>query len=179
MKLEKTSLEGVFIIEHDVHKDLRGEFVKTFQEKKFAEIGLDVDFSEAYYTYSKKNVIRGMHFQEAPYEHAKLVSVIDGAVTDVVLDLRRWSPTLDQHVAIELSGVNRKSVYIPRGCAHGFRVLREFAIVYYLVTSEHAPLHDKGIRFDSIGYDWQVQDPILSERDLLFPKLIDFEDYFT
>jgi dTDP-4-dehydrorhamnose 3,5-epimerase len=179
MKLETTGIEGVFIIEHDVHTDQRGEFVKTFQKEKFAEVGLDSDFSEAYYTYSKKNVIRGMHFQQTPYEHAKLVSVIDGAVTDVVLDLRRWSPTQGQHIAIELSGVNRKSVYIPRGCAHGFRVVREFAIVYYLVTSEYSPLHDKGIRFDSIGYDWQVRDPILSDRDLQFPNLADFQDFFA
>lgn len=178
MKIVKTELEGVHIIEHDVYKDMRGEFVKTYQKKKFAELGLDAEFTEAYYTYSTKNVIRGMHFQEAPYEHSKLVSVIDGAVTDVVLDLRRWSPTVGQHVAIELSAFNRRSIYIPRGCAHGFKVIQEFAIVYYLVTSEHSPQHDKGIRFDSIGYNWQIEHPVLSERDLQLPRLVEFEEYF-
>ena len=179
MKFEKTDIDGVFIIEHDVYKDARGAFVKTFHKEEFSQMGLEWDFRESYYTRSKEDVIRGMHFQVPPHDHAKLVTIIHGTVVDVILDLRRSSPTLGQHVAVELSRENRKSIYIPRGCAHGFSVLGESAIVYYMVTSEHAPAHDKGIRFDSFGYDWKVGQPIISPRDLQFPKLAEYKDYFA
>lgn len=178
MKFEKTDLSGVFIIEHDVHKDARGAFVKTFHKEEFSKMGLECDFRESYYTRSKEDVIRGMHFQVPPHDHAKLVTIIHGTVADVILDLRRSSPTRGHHIAVELSRENRKSIYIPRGCAHGFSVLGESAIVYYMATSEHAPTHDKGVRFDSFGYDWKVGQPIVSERDMKFPTLEDFTEYF-
>jgi len=179
VRFEGTVLPGVFIIEHDVHEDLRGAFVKTFQKEEFSKMGLEWDFRESYYTRSKSDVIRGMHFQITPYDHAKLVTIIHGTVVDVILDLRRSSPTIGQHIAVELSRENRKSIYIPRGCAHGFLVLGETAVANYMVTSEHAASHDKGIRFDSFGYDWNVARPIISERDLQFPTLAEFKDYFA
>lgn len=178
MKFIKTDLNGVFIIEHDVHKDSRGAFVKTFHKEEFSQMGLEWDFRESYYTRSKEDVIRGMHFQAPPYDHAKLVTIIHGTVVDVILDLRTSSPTVGRHIAVELSRENRKSIYIPRGCAHGFSVLSESAIVYYMVTSEYAPDHDRGIHFDSFGYDWMVGKPIVSERDLQFPTLGEFKDFF-
>lgn len=178
MKFIKTDLNGVFIIEHDVHKDSRGAFVKTFHKEEFSKMGLEWDFRESYYTRSKEDVIRGMHFQVPPYDHAKLVTIIHGTVVDVILDLRTSSPTVGRHIAVELSRENRKSIYIPRGCAHGFSVLSESAIVYYMVTSEYAPDYDRGIRFDSFGYDWKVGQPIVSERDLQFPPLGEFKDFF-
>jgi len=178
VQFHKTDIPGVFIIEHDVHKDSRGAFVKTFQKEEFARMGLEWDFRESYYTRSKEDVIRGMHFQVPPHDHAKLVTIIQGSVVDVILDLRRRSPTVGRHIAVELSRENRKSIYIPRGCAHGFSVLGESAIVYYMVTSEHAPNHDKGVRFDSFGHDWKVGQPIASERDLQFPTLEEFKDFF-
>ncbi len=179
MKFEATLLTGVFIIQHDVHEDLRGSFVKTFQKEEFSKMGLEWDFRESYYTRSKADVIRGMHFQIMPHDHAKLVTIIHGTVVDVILDLRQSSPTIGQHIAVELSRENRKSIYIPSGCAHGFSVLGEDAVANYMVTSEHAPSHDKGIRFDSFGYDWKIANPIISERDLQFPKLAEFKDYFA
>lgn len=179
MKFEKTNIAGVYVIEHDVHEDSRGAFVKTFHKDEFSKMGLEWDFRESYYTRSKAHVIRGMHFQVSPHDHAKLVTIIQGTVVDVILDLRRSSPTLGQHIAVELSRENRKSIYIARGCAHGFAVLGESATIYYMVTSEHAPAHDKGIRFDSFGYDWKVGQPIVSERDLQLPALAEFEDYFS
>lgn len=119
MKFEQTDIDGAFIIEHDVQKDARGAFVKTFHKEEFSQMGLEWDFRESYYTRSKEDVIRGMHLQVPPYDHAKLVTIIHGTVVDVILDLRRSSPTFRQHVAVELSRENRKSIYIPRGCAHG------------------------------------------------------------
>jgi dTDP-4-dehydrorhamnose 3,5-epimerase len=179
VKFNKTAIEGALIIEHDVHEDSRGVFVKTFHQGEFSKAGLEVEFRESYYTHSRENVIRGMHFQVSPHDHAKVVTVIDGAVADVILDLRQSSPTLGQHIVVELSRENRKSIYIPRGCAHGFRVVGNSATVYYLLTSVHAPSHDKGIRFDSFGYNWKVDNPVVSERDLKFPTLTNFIDLLT
>lgn len=179
MIFENTAIEGVLIIGHYVHEDARGSFVKTFHNEEFTSKGLETDFRESYYTYSQKNVIRGMHFQACPHDHAKLVTIIHGTVEDVILDLRRNSKTLGQHITVELSRQNSKSIYLPRGCAHGFKVLSESAIVYYLVTSQHAPSHDMGIRFDSFNYDWKINNPIVSERDLRFPKFANFENFFS
>jgi len=178
VKFLSSSLHGVEIIEHDVFEDQRGSFVKTFQESAFQREGLLSSFTESYYTNSKEAVIRGMHFQLPPYDHAKLVTVIQGTVVDVILDLRKNSPTFKCHFAVELSRENRKSIYIPQGCAHGFGVLSDNAIVYYMTTSEHIPSHDKGIRYDSFGYDWNISNPILSERDKCFGGLSEFEDFF-
>ena len=174
MKLIDTDIQGVYIIEQNHKKDYRGSFVKMFQKSFFQENDLEYNFSESYYTKSKEDVIRGMHFQLPPHDHAKLITVITGTITDVILDLRKSSPTYKKYFEVELSRENRKSIYIPRGCAHGFGVLSETAITYYLVTSEHMPEHDHGIRYDSFGYDWIIENPIISERD---KNLIDFLDF--
>lgn len=176
MKVISTELQGVYIIEQDVHKDRRGAFVKTFLRSFFTERGLECDFCENYYTKSHEDVIRGMHFQTPPHDHAKLVTVIQGTIIDVILDIRRASPTYGRHVEIELSRENRRSIYIARGFAHGFGTLSDTAIAYYMVTSEYAPDHDAGIRYDSFGYQWPIQSPILSDRDLKHPR---FGEYAT
>lgn len=174
LKFTKTLLNGVFIIEQDVHKDIRGSLVKSYHRGQFEEFGLECDFRESYYTRSKEDVIRGMHFQAPPHDHCKLVTVIQGTIVDVILDLRKNSPTFTKYVAIELSRENRKSIYIPRGCAHGFGVLSDTAIAYYMTTAEYAPNHDEGVRFDSFGYEWEINQPILSERDKSFRSLSEF-----
>ena len=166
MKVTPTVLQGVFVVEQDVFKDKRGAFVKTFQRSFFTSHGLECDFCENYYTKSHEDVIRGMHFQTPPHDHAKLVTVIQGTIVDVILDIRRASPTYGQHVEIELSRENRRSIYIAKGLAHGFGTLSDSAIAYYMVTSEYAPEHDKGIRFDSFGCPWPITSPIVSDRDL-------------
>lgn len=179
MNLLNTNLSGVCIIEHEAHEDCRGQFFKNFNKSSFNGFGLDLEFRESYFTFSRKGVIRGMHFQTPPHDHFKLVTVIEGSISDVVIDLRRGSPTYLQYMAVELSSENRRSVYIPRGCAHGFLSLSESAIIHYMVTSEHAPDHDSGIRFDSFGYDWKIKEPIVSLRDLNLPGLNEFKDYFV
>ena len=178
MKINETALSGVFILEQSVFKDPRGAFVKIFQESFFKERGLECDFKENYYTRSKEDVIRGMHFQTPPYDHAKLVTVIHGTILDVILDLRKGSPTFGQYETFELSRENRKSIYIPRGFAHGFTVLGESAIAYYMVTSEYNAEHDCGIRYDSFGLDWPVVNPIVSDRDKAFPAFSEFKSPF-
>ncbi len=183
MKFIETKLKDVYIIEQNVFKDERGAFIKTFQKSEFEKRGLECDFKENYYTKSKEDVIRGMHFQIPPHDHAKLVTVIQGTIVDVILDLRKNSLTYNQFIAVELSRENRKSIYIPRGCAHGFGVLSDSATAYYMVTTEHNPQADKGILFNSFGFDWAsesgIKNQILSERDKSFIPLEKFESPFA
>ena len=174
MRAEETNIPGVYILEQSVHKDNRGAFVKFFQKSFFDEKGMNGNFVESYYTRSREDVIRGMHFQTPPYEHSKLVTVIQGTILDVVLDLRKNSPTYGCFQAFELSRENRKSIYIPVGCAHGFASLSEMAIAYYMVTSEYNPEFDRGIRYDSFGFDWPTPNPVVSDRDLSFPSIDEF-----
>jgi dTDP-4-dehydrorhamnose 3,5-epimerase len=178
MNLRRTPIHDVFIIDQFFAKDRRGAFVKNFQDSIFKKNKLECDFKESYYTESHENVIRGMHFQIPPYDHAKLITVISGKIVDVVLDIRKTSKTYGSHFEIELSRENKKSLYIPRGLAHGFGVLSDLAIAYYQVTSEHNPKYDEGILFDSFGFSWPIGKPILSDRDRAFPAFNDFESPF-
>lgn len=173
MKTKSTSIEGVWLLENFVSLDKRGTFVKTFHANAFREQGLTVDFQESYYSISHKNVIRGMHFQLPPYEHDKLVYVTQGDILDVIVDLRSASSTYGQYVAISLPE-HTHAVYIPRGCAHGFLTLSETATVVYNVTSVYAPQADAGIRWDSFGFEWPVQAPIISDRDSEFKMMNEF-----
>lgn len=178
MIFHKTPIHDVYVIEQTVAQDKRGSFVKNFQRSIFEQRDLECDFKECYYTTSHKDVIRGMHFQTPPHDHAKLITVVSGAIMDVVLDIRKSSKTFGRYFEIELTGENGKSLYIPRGLAHGFGVSSDVAIAYYQVTSEHDPEHDKGILFDSFGFAWPIRDPILSDRDSAFPALNDFKSPF-
>ena len=170
----ETSLNGVFLIDNYVAFDNRGLFVKSFKKSLFVSNGLESDFKENYLNISKKDVIRGMHFQVPPFDHAKLVTVIEGSIIDVILDLRKDSPTHLKFVDIELSSENNKSIYISKGLAHGFGVLSEKAIVNYLVTSEHQPIYDQGVNYNSFGFKWPIENPILSPKD---ERLLDINKF--
>lgn len=171
MIFSEASLSGVYIIEQDIAEDKRGSFVKNFRKSVFAARGLESDFVESYYTRSRRDVIRGMHFQRPPQDHAKLVTVIVGTILDVLLDLRKSSPTYLKTCTVELSRENRKSVYVPRGIAHGFGVLSETALAFYMVTSEYSPQHDTGVRYNSFNFEWPISNPIVSDRDMNLPLL--------
>ena len=173
MPTNSTALPGVVLLDNFVSEDRRGAFVKTFHAGDFQGLGLAVDFRESYYSVSHRDVIRGMHFQLPPHAHDKLVYVTQGEIVDVVVDLRADSPTYRQHVALPLAA-HRHAVYIPRGCAHGFLTLSDTATVVYAVTGVYAPAADAGIRWDSIGYEWPVSAPIVSDRDAGFLSLADF-----
>ncbi|ATA84873.1 dTDP-4-dehydrorhamnose 3,5-epimerase family protein [Capnocytophaga sputigena] len=169
-----TSIEGVYIIENFNAFDDRGLFVKTFNTDFLNQKGIDFQINESYYSISNKNVIRGMHFQLPPDDHQKLVYVISGSVIDVVLDLRKESKTYKQYISIELSDKNHKSVYIPKGLAHGFKSLENNTIMMYNVGTTYNPTSDAGIHYNSFGFNWDLEKPILSTRDLSFPTLDDF-----
>ncbi len=174
MKLIQTELEGVFIIENFHAEDDRGSFTKTYHMDFFTENKLCSEFRESYYSVSRKDVIRGMHFQLPPHDHEKLVYVLRGKIEDVILDLRKNSATYGKHISVELSEKNRYSVYIPKGCAHGFRSLEENSTTVYNVATVYDFESDSGIRWDSFGFDWGVNSPVMSEKD---KNLVLFENF--
>ncbi len=171
-------LNGAYLLTLPSSHDIRGTFVKAFHETSLKKLGIDFTLRESYFSFSKKDVIRGMHFQLPPMQHSKIVFCPQGAILDVIVDLRRGSPTYKQYFAHELSGENHKACYIPEGFAHGFKSLTDDALTYYLVSSEYSQAHDTGIRYDSIGFDWQVESPIISARDLSFVGMGEFESVF-
>jgi dTDP-4-dehydrorhamnose 3,5-epimerase len=143
-----------------------------------AQHGISFDLKESYFSLSKKDVIRGMHFQTPPHQHAKVVFCPQGAILDVIIDLRKDSATFQQFYSQELSAENHKAYYIPEGFAHGFKSLTDDAITYYLVSSEYSQQHDTGILYNSFGFDWGVDNPVISERDSSFPALGEWESVF-
>ena len=172
MKIESTELEGVYVIDNFNAADERGLFVKTFNSNSFKESHLDFKIRESYYSVSKKNVIRGMHFQLPPHDHEKLVYVPKGSILDVVVDLRKKSKTYKKFISVTLSDENKKSLFIPKGLAHGFKSLENDTITVYNVATEYNSKADMGVRFDSFGFNWETEEPILSKRDSSF-------DYFN
>ena len=174
MKWLKTQLPGVWCIDPPVFTDLRGQFVKTFSRSLFQQQGIAADYPESFYSVSQTDVIRGMHFQLPPADIAKLVTVLQGRIVDVVLDLRQSSPTYGQYIEIPLSAAQPRLVYVPVGCAHGFKSLVDNSMVMYYCSGEFDPEKDGGIRWDSFGYDWQVNKPVISEKDRALPPLAQF-----
>ena len=175
MKLIKTALPGTFIIENFQAIDQRGSFTKTYQEKFFQENNLCTNFQESFFSISQKNVIRGMHFQLPPYDQAKLVYVVRGEIIDVVLDLRKSSATYGQAIEVILSERNNRSIYVPKGLAHGFISKIDDTITIYHVSTIYNPANDYGVRYNSFGFDWQVKEPVLSERDKNLISLREFD----
>ena len=171
MKFSKKKIDGVIEIENKVFEDQRGSFTKTFHKNEFKEHGLEYDFAESFYSVSKKNVLRGMHFQASPHDHAKLVYVVSGEIMDVTVDIRKESATFGKFYSTTLSGDNAKFLYMGKGLAHGFLTLSESATVIYMTSSVHNPAADSGIRWDSFGYHWPLNNPIISDRDQSFPHL--------
>lgn len=174
----ETDIKGVYEIDFFNMQDDRGSFVKTFHENTLKSYGLETHFAESFYSTNQKNVIRGMHFQYPPDDHAKIVYCSSGRLIDVILDLRKASPTFGKFTTVELSGDNFKGVYLPQGTAHGFATLEDNTCMVYLTSTVHSPKNDGGILFDSFGFNWPIENPINSERDLTFPTLDNFESPF-
>lgn len=168
MKITKTKLEGVVIIEPDVFGDSRGFFMESWNKKKMAEAGLNYDFVQDNHSKSTvKGTLRGIHFQKGDKAQAKLVRCVKGAVLDVAVDLRKNSPTFKQWVIVELSEENKKQLLIPRGFGHGFLTLTDNVEFLYKADNYYAPEADEGIRWNDpeIAIEWGIKNPILSEKD--------------
>lgn len=175
---DNLGLKGAALITMPSFADSRGGFVKTFHKGVFLEQGIDFELKESYFSISGKDVIRGMHFQLPPHDHAKIVFCPQGAILDVIVDLRKSSPTYGHYAAHVLSAADHNGYYIPQGFAHGFKALTEGAMTYYLVSSVYEPQHDTGIRWDSFGFDWQTVAPVMSSRDMSFIGLQEFKSPF-
>ena len=176
LRLVETKISGLKVLEPRVLEDTRGKFIKTFNDDFFKEHGLDIEIKESYYSISHKDVLRGMHFQIPPHDHLKLVYVPYGKIIDIVLDIRKNSPTYGESFEVELSSDNAKILIIPKGLAHGFKALEDNTNVTYLQTSGYAPDCDAGIKYDSFGYDWGLIKTKISDRDLEF---VTFENFDT
>jgi dTDP-4-dehydrorhamnose 3,5-epimerase len=172
LKVSRTELEGVLLIEPTVHGDCRGRFFESFKKEKFREFGIQEDFVQENQSLSQKNVLRGLHYRIEP-EQAKLVRVIQGEVFDVVVDIRKNSSTFGKWQGFNLSDSNYLQLYVPIGFAHGFCVLSDKAEFLYKVSEYYSPEKEKGIIWNDpdIGIDWPVSDPILSEKDKINPRL--------
>jgi len=183
MKFTKTSIEGLVIIDPTVFGDNRGYFLESYNEKEFKEVIGNVSFVQDNESKSSKGVLRGLHFQKPPFAQAKLVRCIEGKVLDVVVDIRKNSKTYGQYFTTELSGENKKQVFIPRGFAHGFLVLSDSAIFAYKVDNTFAPEYDAGIRWNDpiVNIQWGLSESevLVSDKDAQLPFFNEFDSPFT
>lgn len=172
-EIRESRIPGCYLFRPRSPLDNRGKFVKTFHAATFERYGLEIGFRESFYSVSKKNVLRGMHFQRPPQEHAKLVYCLKGTIFDAFVDLRIKSQGFGMHECVELSDKNGLILYLPPGVAHGFYVLSNEAITVYNVTKEYDPSADSGVHWDSCGIDWPTNSPIISPRD---SRLLDLNE---
>jgi dTDP-4-dehydrorhamnose 3,5-epimerase len=174
MKLIETSLTGAYIVEQNLYQDPRGHFLEIFSAKAFRENGLHTEFVQDNCSLSNdRGVIRGLHFQNPPHAQAKLVWALTGAIYDVIVDLRRDSPTYLQWEGFELSAKSPRLLFVPREFAHGFCTLEPFTRVFYKVDAPYAPKSESGVRWDDpdLAIPWPTDSPILSDKDIVLPLL--------
>lgn len=183
MKVIKTAIEDVVIIEPDVFGDSRGYFFESYSQKKFDEQVRKIEFVQDNESKSRYGVLRGLHFQKGKDAQSKLVRVVNGRVLDVAVDIRKGSPTFGQYVAVELTEENHRQLFVPRGFAHGFSVLSEEAVFQYKCDNLYAPHAEGAIAWDDpdIGIDWGLpaEDVLLSAKDAAHPRLKDAEYLFN
>ena len=183
MNVIKTAIDGVLIIEPKVFKDARGYFFESFSQREFDEKVRPISFVQDNESMSTYGVMRGLHFQRPPFAQTKLVRCVKGAVLDVVVDIRKGSPTYGQHVAVELTEDNHRQFFIPKGFAHGFTVLSETAVFQYKCDEFYHPEAEGGISIldASLGIDWHIptDSAILSEKDTKHVLLKDFDSPFN
>lgn len=172
MKVTKTGLPGVIIIETDVFQDDRGFFMETYHQARYDTMGIKARFVQDNLSYSRKGVLRGLHYQ-SPHGQGKLVYAVKGEVFDVAVDIRKGSPTFGRWVGVTLSGQNKRQLYIPEGFAHGFVVVSDEAVFAYKCTDFYHPETERGIIWNDpdIGIEWPVKDPVLSPKDASYPRL--------
>lgn len=184
LTIEDTAIPAVKIITTRRFGDERGFFTETWNRRRFAEAGIDLDFVQDNHSLSgPAGTVRGLHFQSPPFAQDKLVRVVRGRILDVAVDIRRSSPTYGRHVAVELSAGNGRQLLVPVGFAHGFCTLEPDTEVVYKVTAYYAPEHDHGLAFDDpdLAIDWPVARAaaVLSDKDRTHPRLAELPEYFA
>lgn len=181
MKIVKTKLDGVVVIEPDIFQDARGFFMESYNQRALSELGITIDFVQDNQSLSlEAGTIRGLHYQLAPKAQTKLVRVLTGAIYDVAVDIRKSSPTYGKWVGVILSEWNKRQLLVPKGFAHGFCTITPNTQVFYKVDEFYSPEHDRGIAWNDpdLNIDWPTADPILSAKDQLHPFLKDAENDF-
>ncbi|CAB3630907.1 dTDP-4-dehydrorhamnose 3,5-epimerase family protein [Achromobacter pestifer] len=184
MRAEALAIPGCYLLTLPCFPDARGEFRKLLHAPSLQALGLETDFVESYVSVSHRGVLRGLHFQLPPSDHAKLVSCLTGRARDGLLDLRRGSPTYGQSLSLMLDGAEPQAVYVPRGVAHGFAAHRDGTALLYYTTSVHDPARDAGVHAESAGIDWWVGEagigePLMSPRDAALPRFAEFDSPFS
>lgn len=180
MDFSKTPIEGLIVITPKVFADNRGYFFESYNKRAWAEAGVTADFVQDNESFSSQNTLRGLHFQKPPFAQAKLVRVLEGAVWDVAVDLRKNSPTFGQWFGVELSAENKKQFFIPRGFAHGFSVLTETAKFAYKCDNFYNKESEGAVRFDDpeLAVDWKIDltKAVLSDKDLKNPLFAAYKE---
>ncbi len=180
-QFRRLEIEDLILIEPRVFKDERGYFLETYKQSDFKKFGIDVNFVQGNHSHSSRGVLRGLHYQKQPKAQAKLINVFRGEIFDVAVDIRKGSPTYGKWAGAILSSNNGHLLFIPPGFAHGFCVLSAEADIFYQVSAEYAPDCDRGIIWNDpeIGIRWEIDQPILSPKDVALPLLKDADNNFT
>ncbi len=170
MNIEKTRIKDLLLIENIVHSDYRGNFSEIFRKDKLEKyLGYNIDFVQSNLVFSKKNTLRGLHFQHEPFAQSKLITVINGVIVDVAVDLRKQSKTYMEYYKIQLNAKKNNSIFIPRGFAHGYLTISKSATILYHVDNLYSPLHEDGIKYDNkklnIKWDCNHENIIVSNKD--------------
>jgi dTDP-4-dehydrorhamnose 3,5-epimerase len=180
MHIHTLSIEGPLIITPRVFADNRGYFFEPYNRERYTEAGISEEFVQDNQSLSHKGAVRGLHLQAPPFAQAKLVRVVTGAVMDVIVDIRKASPTYGKHVAVELTGENYRQLWVPTGFAHGFVTLENHTIFEYKCTQVYNKESEMGIVWNDpdLAINWMVEEPILSDKDVLLPRFRDFVSPF-
>ena len=180
MEIIKTKIEGLLIIKPTVYEDNRGYFFESWNKSLFKKNGLDINFIQDNQSLSSKGVIRGLHFQNPPYEQGKLVRVIQGSVLDVAVDIRKKSPNYGKYVSIILSGKERNMFWIPPGFAHGFATLEDNTIFSYKCSGVYNKKSEGSLLWNDpdLNIDWKINNPIISKKDQQSKKFTNFKTHF-
>lgn len=180
MQVEKIFIDGPLVITPKVFRDPRGYFIESYNKQNYLNIGIEVDYVQDNQSLSEKGILRGLHFQAPPFDQGKLVRVIKGAVLDVIVDIRKNSPTYGKHYAIELTEDNFKTFWVPSGFAHGFTTLADQTIFSYKCTNYYNQASEGGLMWNDpdLGIDWGIENPILSDKDTKNSLFKDFVSPF-
>ncbi len=177
-EFKKLEIPDVILIKPQIFEDSRGFFMETYKKEVFENAGIVGEFIQDNQSRSKYGVLRGLHFQKDPYAQAKIVRCVTGVIYDVAVDLRRSSPTFGKYVGAILSELNKYQLYIPRGFAHGFLVLSEYADVVYKVDNIYAPDHEGGLIYNDpdVNIDWPIDNPLVSDKDKKWPTINELKE---
>ncbi len=180
MEVTTTPIEGLLVIKPKVFYDARGYFFEPFNKLRYQEVGIEAEFVQDNQSLSQLGAVRGLHFQAPPFEQGKLVRVVKGAVLDVVVDIRKDSPTYGKQYAVELTEENMLQFWIPPGFAHGFATLKDNTIFEYKCTNYYNKSSEGGILWNdsTLNIEWGVQDPIVSDKDQILPEFTSFQSPF-